>query len=305
MVLKLGTFKDKDNSLKCVFQNKDKNIIEMTLLSNKENIDVVCAPSHHFCNLGCVMCHLTKDNLVKPMIPINIIDFKECLINTLTINKKRRTNKEYLLISFMGVGDPLLNLKLIKDLYLIQNELINILGYKSIGYAISTMMPNNNIMLLTKMVNKLNIPLKVHFSMHNPIDKKRFALIPNSKINVNTSLKLLANYQKIISNNKIVMAKFKYFHRTKEVVEIHYTLIKDINDTNLELNTLISLLKKYNITIKFITFNPKDKLSISNNLNKWASCGEFTKHYYHKEIETNKEYLEFLNWKKKYEIKEY
>ena len=43
----LGTFKDKkDNSLKSVFDCGENKIIEMTLLFNKEKLDVVCAPTH-------------------------------------------------------------------------------------------------------------------------------------------------------------------------------------------------------------------------------------------------------------------
>ena len=64
----LGTFKDKkDNSLKSVFDCGENKIIEMTLLFNKEKLDVVCAPTHHFCNLGCKMCHLTNNKLNKKM----------------------------------------------------------------------------------------------------------------------------------------------------------------------------------------------------------------------------------------------
>ena len=33
-----------------------------------------------------------------------------------------------------------------------------------------------------------------------------------------------------------------------------------------------------------------------------SSCGEFTKHYYHYEIETKEEKENFLKWKKEYEI---
>lgn len=61
MINNLGVFKDfSDNSLKTVFEVDEHKIIEMTLLFNKEEMDVVCVPTHHFCNLGCKMCHLTK-----------------------------------------------------------------------------------------------------------------------------------------------------------------------------------------------------------------------------------------------------
>lgn len=33
-----------------------------------------------------------------------------------------------------------------------------------------------------------------------------------------------------------------------------------------------------------------------------SSCGEFTKHYYHYEIETANEYNQFIKWKEEFEI---
>lgn len=84
----------------------------------------------------------------------------------------------------------------------------------------------------------------------------------------------------------------------------------------------------YKIPIKFIKFNPKEGLRISNNESLWienikkelpdlrikvffllgkkigSSYGEFTKHYYHEEIESKKDYEEFKKWKLKHEIYE-
>lgn len=66
MINKIGTFKDyNDGTLKTVFDVGDNKIIEMSLLFNKKDKDVVCVPTHHFCNLGCKMCHLTKKALIK------------------------------------------------------------------------------------------------------------------------------------------------------------------------------------------------------------------------------------------------
>ena len=67
----LGVFKDfSDGSIKTVLQTRDGGIIELTLLFNKPDMDVICIPTHHFCNLGCKMCHLTNKGLNKDMIPI-------------------------------------------------------------------------------------------------------------------------------------------------------------------------------------------------------------------------------------------
>lgn len=327
MIKNIGVFKDfSDDSLKSVFNAGDNKIIEMTLLANKEQMDVVCVPTHHFCNLGCKMCHLTNNGLKKPMIPITTEDFIESLVQTLTIEGKKRTEKKKLLISFMGVGEPLLNLKLIKEVYENENMIKEKLGYESIGYALATMMPNDNILKLTKLVNEFNIPLKIHFSMHTPIDSDRFDLIPSTKVNIEDALVYLINYRNSVQKNEKIMSEYTKLHRTNDPIEIHYTLIKGINDGEKELEKICELLSNYKVPIKFIRFNPINELKISENENKWvneitskvpnlrvktysppgreigSSCGEFTKHYYHEEIETEEERIEFENWKIKHQV---
>ena len=231
MIKKIGVFKDfSDDSLKSVFDAGDNKIIEMTLLANKEQIDVVCVPTHHFCNLGCKMCHLTNNKLNKKMIPIEIDDFINALIETLTKDNKRRTNKKKLLISFMGVGEPLLNLKLIEEVYKNETFIKNKLCYDTVGYAIATMMPNDNMAKLTKVVNDLNIPLKVHFSLHTPLDKERFELIPSTKVSIEDALAHLINYRNVLQANSKIMEEYQKLHRTNDPIEIHYTLINGIND---------------------------------------------------------------------------
>jgi 23S rRNA (adenine2503-C2)-methyltransferase len=325
MIKKLGTFKDfSDSSLKSVFDIGDNKIIEMTMLNNKKDMDVICAPTHHFCNLGCKMCHLTNEKLTKKMTPIKFEDFYKCLLETIKISKNNKKRK--LLISFMGVGDPLLNLKLIQDLFLVSNNIKEKFNYDSIGFAISTMMPNDNILELKKIVTKYNIPLKVHFSLHTPINKLRSELIPNSKIYVEEALAYLNDYRNCVLENEKIMQEFVKLHRTSDVVEIHYTLIKNVNDSEEELSKVCELLKKYNITIKFIKFNPTNELKESDLEKHWidkinkevpdvrvkfyappgreigSSCGEFTKHYYHQEIETKEEKIEFLKWKRQHQV---
>lgn len=324
---KLGVFKDfSDGSLKSVFDIGEHKIIEMTLLANKKDMDVVCVPTHHYCNLGCKMCHLTNNDINKKMIPIDSKDFFNCFIETLLRNGVKRTNKKKLLISFMGVGEPLLNLKLVSDIYEMEDILKECLGYESVGYAISTMMPNKNILKLIEMVNQKGIPLKVHFSLHTPIDEKRFYLIPKTKVKVEEAFYYLKLYRDSFLENNEVVREYKKLHRTSDPVELHYTLINGVNDSREELYTLIHLLDKYRIPIKFIRFNPKGNMKKSSKEEEWvfsillnvsnlriktysppgkeigSSCGEFTKHYYLEEIETEEQKREFDMWKRKHQI---
>ena len=319
---KEGTFKDNiDGTIKNVYREENK-IIEISDLFNNNKRDVICVPTHNFCSLGCKMCHLTNNKLNKKMNPICFDDFIECLLDSL----KYFDNKENLLISFMGVGEPQFNLELIKNVFLNEDIIKKEYHYKDIGYSISTMMPFDNIDELIHMVLSNNIPLKLHFSLHSPIDEKRNELIPATKVSVKEAFELLSTYRELLNQNETIKREYSKFHDNFDFVEIHYTLIDHANDSDEELNVLYELLNIYKIPIKFIRFNPKDDLKKSNKEEKWmnklseidgliikkysppgrevgSSCGEFTKHYYHEEIETKEELEEFENWKKTHEIK--
>lgn len=348
-IVSLGSFMDfSDGTIKNVFKKNDNDMIEVTLINNKSDIDVFCVPSHHFCNLGCTMCHLTNKMLKNEMIQIDSNDLTEAIFKTaykkcaervlnqageftnsngVAISEKRSSNHKCL-ISFMGVGEPLLNLKLIEQMYSSENYLKEIMGYNLIGYALSTMMPNDNLNKLSEIVCYHKIPLKVHFSLHSPFSDERFKLLPSTSMNVEEALQLLVKYRNsIISNNEII-ENISQFHEISDPVEIHYTLIDGINDSDKHLNEIIRLLKLYNLPIKFINFNPIGSLKRSNRLDYWlqfikkelpniravsytppgrevgSSCGEFTKHYYHSKIETKEEFDEFELWRQKHLIKE-
>ena len=302
---KEGTFKDNtDGTIKNVYKDNNK-IIEISDLFNNDKRDVVCVPTHNFCSLGCKMCHLTNNKLNKKMNPIRFDDFIECLLDSL----KYFDNKENLLISFMGVGEPQLNLELIKDVFLNEDIIKKEYKYKNIGYSISTMMPFDNIDKLISYVVSNNIPLKLHFSLHSPMDEKRNELIPSTKVSVKDAFEMLSTYRKLLNQNEAIKREYSKFHDNYDFTEIHYTLIDGVNDSDVELNLLYDLLSTYKIPIKFISFNPKDALKKSNKEERWikklseidglivkkysppgrevgSSCGEFTKHYYHEEIET-------------------
>lgn len=323
----LGRFIDRsDDSIKSVFSDNGK-IIEMTLLQNRENADVVCAPTHHFCNLGCKMCHLTNNQLNKKMIPIDYQNFEEAIIKAVKDSQGNRvSNKKILLISFMGVGEPLLNLDLLKDVFSHRDLLAQQMDYDHIGFSLSTMMPNDkNLKIIKEFVNINNIPLKIHFSLHTPFDDKRKELIPATTVNIESAMRLLEDYEHTIQSNKNILNEWHYYHKSRDLVEIHYTLIDGNNDSDEELYKLTGIVDLYGFTVKFIRFNPINNMQSSSKEEKWvntikslartrvkiytppgreigSSCGEFTKHYYHDVLETPEEYQEFIEWEKKHKI---
>ena len=66
------------------------------------------------------------------------------------------------------------------------------------------------------------------------------------------------------------MNKYVKLHSNNDPIEIHYTLINGVNDDMKELDRMCKLLDRYNITIKFIRFNPINELEISKNEQLWV-----------------------------------
>lgn len=323
MLKLIGTFaSNQDNTIKSVFKNNDDETIEVSLLQNKD-YDVVCVPTFHYCNLGCKMCHLTE-NVNKCMTPVIVDELMEAIARTVRVENVRLTDKKGLLISFMGVGEPLLNLKLIEHVY--QNEeCLKALGYDNICYSISTMMPVNMMDEVNSLLERTNIPLKIHYSLHTPNEEERHNLIPSSRVSVKESLEFLRDYKnRFINNNKAVF-KYLKLHKVLDPVEIHYTLIDGINDSEEELTSLINYLKELNLSIKFIRFNELKDMFKSTKEELWikrikeetkvrvksynppgkdigSSCGDFTRHYYLEEVETKEEKERFDIWYKEHKV---
>ena len=334
----LGTFQDhNDKTLKSAYKAQH-GVIEATFISNKSDrgSDVYCVPTHHYCNLGCVMCHLTKEGMHKAMVPIskeNFIEaisrtnFKGCKKGIIDQSKKRSQNKKGW-ISYMGVGEPLLNLNLLKSVFENEQMLKDACGYDEMTYALATMMPNRSLETFTDYACEKKLPMKVHFSMHSPFSEERFKLLPKTKVTVEEALAMLVEYRKRTLGVKEIKANMMSFHPMADPTEIHYTLIAGVNDSDRHLEKLTELLSEYRIPIKFIRFNPVAGMGVSQKEQEWldvlrekipglkvvrytppggqigSSCGEFTKHYYLSELETEEEKKEFLEWKERHEIKE-
>lgn len=255
---------DPDGTEKFVF-NDGIGVLEITRINTKEDRDIYCVPSMYECRLGCTICYLTINNIVGSNKKIKSSTVLQCLDFIDIVKPSYKKGKQ---ISIMGVGEPLLNIEMIEELC--QNERIDRVSIASIFPFIPKELPKK---------------LKIHYSLHNPIQEKRLKMIPNGKENFDNVLNYLKNH--------------------KGDVEIHYTLVENENDTDEELNEIINKLKNNNkYTIKFLDFKTsyKTKLAKSNKLIKWikelekngistefyyppgeqiqGSCGLFTEGFY-------------------------
>lgn len=312
----LGRFRDQDKTEKFVFKS-GKGIIEITWIKNKSGIAVFCLPTHHYCNLGCKFCHLTESGVKKKMIPISLTD----MVGAMNFILDSYISDKSLLFSFMGVGEPFLNIKLIFEFYdYLKNNV-----KKNIGLALASMIlsPGPLKKIIEKVKNE-NLPLKIHFSLHSPVEKIRKDIIPLASTAIPECLRALENYGKLVFSRPPIVKNLKHFHKRPDAVEVHYTLIDKINDSDEDLEKIIKIGNKYRIPLKLLKFNPTEYLSCSPRVDFWfkrlsekygapvylyfppgpnigSSCGQFTKHYY-LSSNSKKDLKEFRAWKGKYEI---
>jgi adenine C2-methylase RlmN of 23S rRNA A2503 and tRNA A37 len=234
---------DVDKTEKFVFEN-EYGVLEIVRINTKPDRDIYCVPSMYECKLGCTICYLTINNITGSSKKVTVDVIQDCL-NTIQTRFKGKSDRQ---ISIMGVGEPLLNLELIKDLCATETRV-----------SIASIFP---------FIPKERLPknLKIHYSLHSPLQSERLKIMPQAK------------------GKPSEVIKFLQQHNGKS--EIHYTLIEDVNDRDEEIIFVGGLLHNKTIPVKFLDFKTsyKSEMCKSNKLTKWitglAKYGVETEFYY-------------------------
>jgi len=196
------------------------------------------------CNLACKFCH-TTDFIGK--IKNRDLMYHEIFESVMYIinNLKLKDNDRVLLISFMGAGEPILNVDNVLDVMILLKKLEQN-GFSYVRFAIATSLPKSkwiNFYKLTEGIKKNNLPVKIHLSLHYTMDIQRTEWMPAS-LDIMSSLCCVDFYKKL----------------TKNPVEIHYTLIEGVNDTEQDAILLSTFLKDKDINVKFLFYNEKPSI---------------------------------------------
>jgi len=205
---------------KYIFENKGKSV-EASYV-NRGNKNIVCVSCMFGCPVKCKFCasgktyygNLTSKNMIS-------------IVNS--IIKKEVKNSNKILISFMGSGEPLLNLEeVLKSISYFHSKIANS------HFAISVSGTKiNNLSKLAEYSVQSKIPIKIQLSLHSPFDSERKTLIPTTS-NIDEIFKMINKYKKV-SNNP---------------VELNYILLNKVNDSVKHAKALASLIKKYKFDIK-------------------------------------------------------
>lgn len=227
-----------DNSIKYIlFTETDNLVVEATFINKHDGKNIICLPTQTSCCMKCKFCHVT--DISEKVILRNLTSEEIISIVNYIFDNLKLSREKMLLISFMGCGEPLLNVKnLISSMTSLTKQ------YQKIRFAIATSMPMNidknfNYLLNGVIENKLNV--KVHLSLHYTNDSDRREWMPKSE-----------TIEKSLDNIKL------YKEQTSNNVEIHYTLISGVNDRKQDVDFLIEKFKESDICIKFIRYNSKD-----------------------------------------------
>lgn len=228
-----------DRTTKFVFLSKGQ-VVEFSFIDKQDGKDIICVPTQTACRLGCKFCFLSDYDLaVRNLEPIEIVTGVRYVVENLHLLEREGRNN-VLLVSYMGCGEPLCNIKnVISACEDIRSEFET--SYRIVRFAVASLIPKPSLMRkFIAEVRAKRLAVKFHLSLHSPFDGSRRKLMPSASLVVES-----VNLLKLFKG------------RTGNAGEVHYALIAGVNDRDQDVKRLIRLLKGHNIPIKFLAYNEK------------------------------------------------
>lgn len=261
-----------DDVTKYVLEDDEFGKNEVSIIRKKDKV-VFCIPTQTNCRMGCTFCHLT--GTTRPSRNLTS-DWLSSVVDYLT--EQTQLNKP-LLISYMGVGEPLLSVPALTDsMWDIHSK------YPNTRFGVSTMMPSLVAMqsIINWCVVNPQIKVKMHLSVHGVSNR---GSIIKAGIGVSESIQSIQ----------------RFHGATNLPIEYHYTLVGGVNDSVEELMAFNGLVEGDGGTIKFLTLSETNEFQttlLSNDTvescfprnivefydppgrDVGASCGMFDKNLY-------------------------
>lgn len=227
---------NEDATIKYIFDIEGQ-MVEFSYIDNGSDKDIICVPCQTMCNMKCTFCHLT-DHIGK--IPTKDIDYKDIVEGIEYIICDLRLGYRTILISYMGCGEALANINNVIDSMVMLQE-------PNIRFGLATMLPKKHyasFFTLIERVKSMKLPVKLHLSMHFVDDEQRKEWMP-SALDLESSINMLKLYRSLTGNP----------------IEVHYTIMKDVNDSDYHMDVLDEWIDGHT-TIKFMMFSEKESLDV-------------------------------------------
>lgn len=229
-----NTLKD-DSSIKLSIELQDDNIIEAVLLKDKTGRSTACISSQVGCPLSCAFCKTGKLGYARNLKAGEIIEQFHHL--------QKKIDRKIENIVFMGMGEPLLNLKEVKKAISILTHPRG-LNLSKRRITISTAGVIDGIYELAD--DELSPRLAV--SITTADEKLRLSLMPIEKSNPLPRLK----------------EAIKYFNeKTGKRVTLEMALIHDVNTSKEMLEKIVAFSEGLNVLINLIPWNPIEEINFN------------------------------------------
>lgn len=221
-----------DGTVKLLIKLEDNRLVETVGIPVEDDKGSVrltaCVSSQVGCPLRCSFCATGKGGYARNLKRHEIVEQVLAIEDAF---KRRVTN-----VVFMGMGEPMLNMKEVLEAHRCLNKDIQI-GQRMI--TISTVGVPNTI----KKLSSYKLQSTLAISLHAPNQKLRESIVPSAK-----SYPLEA----------IMKDCRDYFHETSRRVSFEYTLLAGVNDSVEHAVELAQLLHEWGHSyhVNLIPFNP-------------------------------------------------
>lgn len=209
---------------KVLVHGGDEEVFECVLLPYEDRVSC-CISSQVGCPMACTFCATGLGGFDRNLSAGEIVG-QYLMLQRLS---KRRISH----VVFMGMGEPLLNLKnVLKALRILHDEVG--LSYRHLTVSTVGIVPQ------IKELAKEALPIHLALSLHSPNDSTREKLMPvNKKWPVAETMAAMRNYQKA----------------TGRKITIEYLLIDQVTDTPEQAAELAKLVKGMPSVVNLIPFN--------------------------------------------------
>ncbi len=226
-----------DGSRKWLLRLEDGNEIESVFIPEDDR-GALCISSQVGCTLNCDFCNTGTQRLVRNLSVAEIVGQLLVARDQLSEWPAGRDGRVLTNVVMMGMGEPLMNFENVKKALTIIMD--------GEGIAISkrriTLSTSGVVPLMKRCGEEINVDLAI--SLHASNDALRDVLVPiNRKYPLAALLAACAAYPGARNARRITM---------------EYVMLKDVNDSAEDANTLARLMRRYEIPAKFnlIPFNP-------------------------------------------------
>lgn len=195
----------RDGTIKTIFQLADGLEIESVMIPNKAN-RTVCVSCQVGCAMKCAFCATGTMGIKRSLTADEIVDQVIYYNNIL-----RKTGEKVTNVVYMGMGEPLNNLKAVLESVEVMHDRNGLnIGARKISISTSGIVPG------IKAITKFPLQINLAVSLHAPNDTIRTQLMP-----VNRAYPVRV----------LMEACHEYVKQTNRKLMFEYVMLKGVNDS--------------------------------------------------------------------------